>query len=146
MSRQKVKGTGHKQPADASSEPNFYQMPSLDLAPSAVTQLSSALTVLPPLKMSTDPLQGSAPVLGEVQKRPSHGFVLNGANAVSPGMQSVHGAAHLLHGIASGRSFALPPASTQTRMDASSHLPQSSGELLANSFMPDIAPQNQEEV
>jgi HSF-type DNA-binding len=27
MLRQKVKGTGHKQPADASSEPNFYNMP-----------------------------------------------------------------------------------------------------------------------
>jgi hypothetical protein len=28
MVRQKVKGTGHKQPADADTEPNFYVMPS----------------------------------------------------------------------------------------------------------------------
>ena len=28
MQRQKVKGTGHKLPADAESEPNFYSMPS----------------------------------------------------------------------------------------------------------------------
>jgi len=27
MNRQKVKGTGHKQPADAQTEPNFYNMP-----------------------------------------------------------------------------------------------------------------------
>lgn len=30
MVRQKVKGTGHKQPADVSSEPNFYVMPVLE--------------------------------------------------------------------------------------------------------------------
>mmetsp|Transcript_146 Transcript_146/g.351 ORF Transcript_146/g.351 Transcript_146/m.351 type:complete len:752 (-) Transcript_146:125-2380(-) len=29
MQRQKVKGTGHKQPTDVTSEPNFYAMPSL---------------------------------------------------------------------------------------------------------------------
>lgn len=29
MNRQKVKGTGHKQPTDAQSEPNFYGMPTL---------------------------------------------------------------------------------------------------------------------
>ena len=33
MQRQKVKGTGHKQPADAQTEPNFYSMP-----PSQATQ------------------------------------------------------------------------------------------------------------
>jgi len=32
MVRQKVKGTGHKQPADAKTEPNFYAMPSLEPA------------------------------------------------------------------------------------------------------------------
>ncbi len=30
MVRQKVKGTGHKQPTDVGSEPNFYSMPSLE--------------------------------------------------------------------------------------------------------------------
>jgi len=30
MQRQKVKGTGHKQPTDISTEPNFYSMPKLE--------------------------------------------------------------------------------------------------------------------
>jgi len=30
MQRQKVKGTGHKQPTDVSTEPNFYAMPKLE--------------------------------------------------------------------------------------------------------------------
>ena len=149
MTRQKVKGTGHKQPADASSEPNFYEMPPLD--PSGVTDsvanLSDGLTVIPPMKLSTEQLlQADAPILREIPNRPSHGFVLDGRNEASPGMRSVHGAAHLLQGIASGRSFALPAASTGALTDASCHLPQSSGELLANSFMPDLTPRNQEEV
>lgn len=33
MVRQKVKGTGHKQPTDVGSEPNFYTMPSLQDLP-----------------------------------------------------------------------------------------------------------------
>jgi len=36
MVRQKVKGTGHKQPTDASTEPNFYAMP-------PVTQMTEAM-------------------------------------------------------------------------------------------------------
>ena len=35
MVRQKVKGTGHKQPADAKTEPNFYAMPPLESAGSS---------------------------------------------------------------------------------------------------------------
>ncbi|GAX27452.1 heat shock transcription factor, other eukaryote [Fistulifera solaris] len=149
MTRQKVKGTGHKQPADASSEPNFYEMPPIDSAPTLGTNsyASGALTVIPPMKTSTEPLQFNAPVIGELPNRPSHGFVLGARNEISPGMQSVHGAAHLLQGIASGRTFALPHASTtQASTNASSLLPQSSGDLLANSFLPDMAPRNQEEV
>lgn len=144
MARQKVKGTGHKQPADASSEPNFYEMTPLEQAPSAITKLPSIHTVVLPPQLSTEPLKTTAPSPGENQKRPSHGFVLYERNEVSPGMQSVHGAAHLLQGIASGRNFALPPAHAQE--DESRSSPQTSNELIANSFIPDMAPRNQEEV
>lgn len=36
MVRQKVKGTGHKQPTDISTEPNFYTMPSIQDPPSDI--------------------------------------------------------------------------------------------------------------
>jgi hypothetical protein len=76
MQRQKVKGTGHKQPADAQTEPNFYTMP-----PSHAQH---------PQPMST-PTQYSE---------------------MSPGLQGVHGAAHLLKGIAAG----LPASSLHTSL------------------------------
>jgi hypothetical protein len=44
MVRQKVKGTGHKQPADADTEPNFYVMP---------TQLEDSVPTFP---QAADPL------------------------------------------------------------------------------------------
>lgn len=37
MTRQKVKGTGHKQPADAKTEPNFYEMSAPSLSSSTTT-------------------------------------------------------------------------------------------------------------
>lgn len=40
MARQKVKGTGHKQPADAKTEPNFYSMRPVEPAPPAVHTLT----------------------------------------------------------------------------------------------------------
>ena len=69
MQRQKVKGTGHKQPADAQTEPNFYTMP-----PSHAQH--------PPQPISA----------------PTH------YAEMSPGLQGVHGAAHLLRGIGAGLS------------------------------------------
>jgi hypothetical protein len=41
MIRQKVKGTGHKQPADVSSEPNFYAMPFVTPDPTTTTPTST---------------------------------------------------------------------------------------------------------
>jgi hypothetical protein len=64
MVRQKVKGTGHKQPADANTEPHFYAMP---------------------------PLTASSSESGSREAAPE---------PMSPGLQGVHGAASLLHGIA----------------------------------------------
>eukprot|EP00804_Cyclotella_cryptica_P019519 CCRYP_006667-RA/>CCRYP_006667-RA protein AED:0.06 eAED:0.06 QI:474/1/1/1/1/1/2/1893/812 len=43
MVRQKVKGTGHKQPTDIASEPNFYAMPSVEPLPEAVASYSSTM-------------------------------------------------------------------------------------------------------
>lgn len=141
MARQKVKGTGHKQPADASSEPNFYQMTPLDMASSTSTVFQTSQS--PPEAV----LNANAFRPEESQiTRPSHGFVLNERYETSPGMKSVHGAAHLLQGIASGRSFALPPASNKAQESASISLPQSPEDLIANSFIPDMTPRNQEEV
>ena len=46
MHRQKVKGTGHKQPADAQTEPNFYAMPSTYEGPNT----SSTASISPGLQ------------------------------------------------------------------------------------------------
>lgn len=40
MARQKVKGTGHKQPADAKTEPNFYSMRPVEPVPTSLHKLS----------------------------------------------------------------------------------------------------------
>lgn len=73
MNRQKVKGTGHKQPTDASTEPNFYCMP----APSGPAP-------------QTIPVQ-----YGYYSEGPK-------PVSSSPGLQGVHGAATLLKGISQG--------------------------------------------
>lgn len=41
MARQKVKGTGHKQPTDTASEPNFYAMPAVTPQPTSSAPSSS---------------------------------------------------------------------------------------------------------
>lgn len=75
MQRQKVKGTGHKQPADAKTEPNFYNMPPSD-SPQAPPS--------PPPNEFIRPFTSSQP------------------EELSPGMRGLHGAAHMLKNIASG--------------------------------------------
>ena len=85
MHRQKVKGTGHKQPADAKTEPNFYAMP-----PSQghhVPEHSQLYT-----KPATPPLP--APIPPHTRPMPYE--------EMSPGSRGVHGAAHLLKRIAAG--------------------------------------------
>ena len=85
MRRQKVKGTGHKQPADAQTEPNFYAMPpsqAQDEHLASETNLAPAATQHPPQQV----LHEEHPPLAEM----------------SPGLQGVHGAAQLLKGIAAG--------------------------------------------
>lgn len=86
MQRQKVKGTGHKQPADAQTEPNFYAM-----SPSQVQQD-------PP-----ESLQRSSPPPASTPEPMIY-------EDMSPGLRGVHGAAHLLKTIAAG----LPGSATSS--------------------------------
>jgi hypothetical protein len=151
MVRQKVKGTGHKQPADASSEPNFYEMPSLDspasssLLPSEPPPIGAAMPIAMPTTttaqisvLSPPPkTTGSGDNSPSSPKRyPTHGFVLGDANLkspLSPGMQSVRGAAHLLHGIASGVGFSRPflgPAASAAAATATATPDQKDGTAL----------------
>lgn len=95
MQRQKVKGTGHKQPADAQTEPNFYAMPPSQaqlLEPPTNTQKQQQKQL--PQKSCTPPL--ALPGLTSVQSDTL------AYEEMSPGIRSVHGAAHLLKRIAAG--------------------------------------------
>lgn len=91
MIRQKVKGTGHKQPADAQTEPNFYALP--PLTPESQSTSPTAQAPTPPPIAPFSPL-GSTSVASSATR--SH------LEEMSPGTQCVHGAAFLLKGIAAG--------------------------------------------
>jgi hypothetical protein len=101
MVRQKVKGTGHKQPSDASSEPNFYIMPPVEPEYPVHTTWGTRYnpTSLPPMPAPT--LPGTAA-----------STLVNGIDPYSPGVSSLRGAAQLLHGIAAAGAFLGPPAAT----------------------------------
>jgi HSF-type DNA-binding len=58
MSRQKVKGTGHKQPADVKTEPNFYAM-----SPVAVSQQKYGYFIDPASQNPTPLSERSKPVV-----------------------------------------------------------------------------------
>lgn len=89
MVRQKVKGTGHKQPADAQTEPNFYALP-----PTTGSAANSPAIPQPLAPASPPPRPTSPPVA--VSSRPSI------MDEMSPGTAGVHGAASLLKGLAAG--------------------------------------------
>lgn len=84
MQRQKVKGTGHKQPADAKTEPNFYSM--------APSNYAAPITSPTLVSMSENPSQKVASRFQDEE--------------VSPGTQGLRGAANLLKNIASGTPVA----------------------------------------
>jgi len=99
MVRQKVKGTGHKQPADVSSEPNFYSMPQVRPEhPGETFGAKYKATIMPPT---------SQPAIAFGQAVPPSGtHAPTGQSAVllstrSPGYGSLQGAASLLQGFAS---------------------------------------------
>lgn len=120
MVRQKVKGTGHKQPSDASSEPNFYAMPPVEPEYPNTTTWGARYkpTILPPMQES------------RAQAKPSQQQQQSQAPPVidpnSPGFSSLHGAAQLLHGISSGGrggAFLGPPATGSATSSSSSGQP-----------------------
>ena len=101
MTRQKVKGTGHKQPADAKTEPNFYVMPPVEakspnVAAAALHNFgsSSGYESVPDF----DGSHGYAGTAG-LSSSAAAGAAAHYDYPLSPGL---HGAAHLLQGIASG--------------------------------------------
>ena len=99
MVRQKVKGTGHKQPADVSSEPNFYGM-----SPVEPERVSDAIPPPPPNVPPTLPVVLPTRNLGDwgITQRSNNGSasLVESANAPgSPCIASLQGAA-LLHGFA----------------------------------------------
>lgn len=140
MSRQKVKGTGHKQPADAKTEPNFYDMNSYNnTAPVPTLQHAQDDT----MSHSVGIIEGSAKLLNQQNRgtmvpcsssqatSSQVRTVVSSTNSNlsrrnvptdsildSPGL---HGAAHLLQGIASGYM------NTNLQMPSSESLPLATG-------------------
>jgi len=121
MARQKVKGTGHKQPADAKTEPNFYLMPPV---------VSGVASASPPLHNfgSSPGIVGVAGFGGMNTFDGSVGLPPAAASSNQyeyPASPGLHGAAHLLQGIASGyNTLRLPQAPVLGQPTASSTGPQ----------------------
>ena len=120
MVRQKVKGTGHKQPSDASSEPNFYSMEPVEPEYPNQQQIATIAygapysnnqqTIMPPYQASAAVPPPSQPLLAAPPAQAAAGV-----DPHSPGFSSLHGAAQLLHGIAAGKgggAFLGPPATS----------------------------------
>jgi hypothetical protein len=118
MARQKVKGTGHKQPADAQTEPNFYALPpttgsdalgsptltavAAEQSPPSVPRLVPSLPQQQPAPIFQEvPLAASAAPVAPTTSRATT-FSAMAQLEMSPGTQGVHGAASLLKGIAAG--------------------------------------------
>jgi HSF-type DNA-binding len=152
MTRQKVKGTGHKQPADVRTEPNFYHMNPLSSTSRHSTQASTdsapeqryleSFEGTPKQEPTQPPRPFDAPmpfVKGSFEKVPDASLpsfpetswrssqdrlIADAVDSVmdSPMSPGLHGAAHLLQGIASGfmnpslripSNEALPPPASQ---------------------------------
>ena len=85
MNRQKIKGTGHKQPTDAQSEPNFYAMPHQQTEPSMSAAVASSVVD-----------RDSAPPPAPPQ------FLAVGPTSPMPMSPGIHAASNLLKGMAAG--------------------------------------------
>ena len=121
MARQKVKGTGHKQPADAKTEPNFYEMRPTDTAQPQGAAPHNFGSTEDQQQPEPAPMLQHAPVATAPARRnvvdaysspwhfpqPPPGSVLD-----SPASPGLHGAAHLLQGIASGYVSLRMPSDT----------------------------------
>ena len=101
MQRQKVKGTGHKQPSDISTEPNFYSMPKLEGDSDGKTVAMEEVAV----SLGADKSMPSLFLLGQSNSNhpppyaPPDGQLLN-----SPGIQ----AATMLRGLSASNVNAPP--------------------------------------
>lgn len=98
MTRQKVKGTGHKQPADVKTEPNFYLMPTVEsgvpVAAAAAHNFGSS--------SAADGVTTAPPVFASVFDTGASSRLPSLSALDTPASPGLHGAAHLLQGIASG--------------------------------------------
>jgi hypothetical protein len=111
MQRQKVKGTGHKQPADVQTEPNFYSMPPSvgNSTPLHSPEQSSMQEFqAPPAQFAA----ANSPPVAAATSIPQ--FIVTHSSSssdakhrtspedLSPDLRCVHGAAQLLQDIAAG--------------------------------------------
>ena len=106
MQRQKVKGTGHKQPADVKTEPNFYAMP-----PSEAHQYPSMAGVYSQATLQEG--QQIAPIQNTTSNTTSN----TTNDELSPGMRGLQEAAHVLETIAAG----LPASSATSPFSLGQH-------------------------
>lgn len=113
MVRQKVKGTGHKQPTDVGSEPNFYTMPSLaDLQQPPPSAAPGSPIVRPTCGFSTMAMAATSTLPSDTigSARPTS----MGCLPMSPGIH----AANLLKGMANAPVIhSLPPLPHNAMMD-----------------------------
>jgi hypothetical protein len=120
MVRQKVKGTGHKQPTDASTEPNFYSMPPISQMGEAVDQAlgpSQVYSLIAPVGFaSTNPPPLAVPdgTLCE-----GNALYTDSSNAPlpSPSLQAIAALRRLSNpalGVPSNFSLGAPAAQAQT--------------------------------
>ena len=120
MQRQKVKGTGHKQPADVQTEPNFYSM-----SPSKASDSQPPTPLQSAEQHSSPPASLTASMAaGKEQTRPGNSY-----DEMSPGLRGLHGAAQLLKGLASGgkpSSFEMPFSLGQSAAQAAAAATSSS--------------------
>ena len=107
MHRQKVKGTGHKQPADAMTEPNFYAMPASLYCEAQDHQEYTDAAVA-----STSAQQP----MHEIDRETYY-------DEMSPGMRNLHGAANLLKNIAAGIPVSSMKGTSLTLGDSSLSVP-----------------------
>lgn len=106
MVRQKVKGTGHKQPTDVGSEPNFYTMPSLaDFQQPPPSASPSSPIVRPTCGFSTMAMAASQTLPKDAIGATRHAEIQPAEVDMSPGIH----AAQLLKGMASAPVTILPP-------------------------------------
>jgi len=133
MVRQKVKGTGHKQPTDVTTEPNFYNMPPIQYPPPSVSSATGGTPSSPVAREVGSPLADQQPsssvpafpvrsnllFTSSTTKTASTATADNNGDTIpmSPGFH----AARLLKGMATAPIFqsmpALPLSMTSTAAD-----------------------------